>query len=230
MKKIIVLLSFVTCYLNSIGQCSTVSVQISSSDTTYVQLYHAGFFNIPSGFDNICEWEVSTFSGDVIHTATTMGSNNEQAFSLFNHNVPLTDSMKATIFITNNTEGIICTMQDTLYWKETEVLPGSFIGNWDVLSSNGGVEEMISSTNDTGSEKLELQLTPNPAHDYFKINGNHDIYHFEVLNLSGQILASYNSVSRHSKFDLSFYKSGMYFIQFTDANRKILSTKKMIKL
>lgn len=47
MKNIIALLPFIFTNFFSIGQCSTVAVQISSLDTTSFQLYHAGFFNIP---------------------------------------------------------------------------------------------------------------------------------------------------------------------------------------
>jgi len=51
------------------------------------------------------------------------------------------------------------TMNDTLYWNEMEVLPGSFIGNWDILSVNGGVEEPIVTSIDdiqSLSEKIKV--------------------------------------------------------------------------
>lgn len=37
------------------GQCQNVDVSVSSSDTSYVQLYHPGFFLLPSGNANVCE-------------------------------------------------------------------------------------------------------------------------------------------------------------------------------
>ena len=230
MKKIIALIFFVSTNLVSSGQCSTVSVQVSSSDTSYVQLYHAGFFNIPSGFANICEWEVTTFSGEIIYQDTTSGDAFEQGLVLFDHSTPITDSMKATIVITNNIEGIICTMNDTLYWKETEVLPGSFIGNWTVLSSNGGVEEEITSSNEVAIDVKNIKLFPSPVHDYFQIEGNQDIYSFIILDLNGQILETYNNIYSRKKVDVSYFPSGVYFIQFRDKNNRNLDVKKMIKI
>jgi len=230
MKKIIALIIFVSANLVSSGQCSTVSVQVSSSDTSYVQLYHAGFFNIPSGFANICEWEVTTFSGEIIYQDTTSGTAFEQGLVLFDHSVPITDSMKATIVITNDIEGIICKMNDTLYWEEKEVLPGSFIGNWAVLSSNGGVEEEITSSNEVATDAKNIKLFPSPVHDYFQIEGDQDIYSFNILDFNGRILETYDNIYRREKVDVSYFPSGMYFIQFRDRNYRIAGVKKIIRI
>ena len=230
MKKIIALVLLVSANLVSFGQCSAVSVQVSSSDTSYVQLYHAGFFNIPSGLANICEWEVTTFSGEIIYQETTSGDAFEQGLVLFDHSIPITDSMKATIVITNNIEGIICTMKDTLYWEETEVIPGSFIGNWAVLSSNSGVEEEVTSSNEVAIEVKNINLFPSPVHNYFQIEGDQDIYSFIVLDLNGQFLETFNNMYRREKVDVSYFPSGMYFIQFRDENNRILDVKKIIKM
>jgi hypothetical protein len=229
MKKIIALIFFVIANLVLKGQCSTVSVQVSSSDTSYVQLYHAGFFNIPSGFVNICEWEVTTFSGEIIYQDTTSGDAFEQGLVLFDHSVSISDSMKATIVITNDVEGIICTMNDTLYWKETEVIPGSFIGNWEVVSGNGGVEEEITSSNEITIEVKKIKIFPSPVLDYFQIEGNQDIYTFTILDLNGQILETYSNIHRRGKVDISYFPSGMYFVQFWDKNNRNIGVKKIIK-
>lgn len=229
MRPFIALFFFVTAHLTSYGQCSTVSVQISSSDTTYIQLYHAGFFNIPSGFANVCVWEVTTFSGEVIYRDTTSGNASEQGFVLFNHSVPLTDSMKASIVITNNPEGIICTMKDTLYWEETEVIPGAFIGNWAVLSGNGGTEEEITTTNIV-SDLEEIEILPSLVHNYFSITGSRDAYRITILDMSGQIMASYNNVLNQDKVDVSYFPSGMYLILFRDEFNRHIGIKKMMKM
>lgn len=229
MKQIIALTFFVFSNLVAFGQCSTVSVQISSSDTSYIQLYHAGFFNIPSGFANICEWEVTTFSGEIIYQDTTSGSAFEQGQVLFNHSIPITDSLKATIVITNDTEGIICTMNDTLYWKETEILPGSFIGNWDVLSSNGGVEEDITSSNEIAIEKNEILIFPSPTQDYFQIEGNQEVYSLTIFNLNGKILKTLNNVHNLQKVNISHFPTGVYFVKFRDEDDGNLVIKRVIK-
>lgn len=143
MKKIIAFLLFVSINLVSNGQCSSLGISVSSSDTSSIQLYHAGFFLLPSGSDNICEWEITSFSNDIIHQATTSGEAFEQGVTAFDHSIPITDSMQVNLIITNNTEGTTCTINDTLYWEATEVLPGSFIGAWAILSNNVGVEEEL---------------------------------------------------------------------------------------
>ena len=230
MKKIITLFFFILSNFVSYGQCSTVSVQISSSDTTYVQLYQAGFFNIPSGFDNICEWEVTSFSGDVLHQETTSGGANDQSSVFFNHSIPLTDSMKATIIITNDTEGIICTMNDTLYWKETEVLPGSFVGNWDVLSSNGGVEEPITTSAEVILDAPNIEIIPSLVYNQFMIKGDLDYYSFTIVDLNGQILATHNNIQTQEEIDVSHLSAGLYFVQFWDKNKQNIIVKKMVKI
>lgn len=225
MKKIIVFFLFILATFVSHAQCSTVSVQISSSDTTSIQLYNAGIFNIPSGFANVCEWEVVDFSGEIIFQETTSGDFEDQSFALFNHSVPITDSMKATIVITNEVEGIICTMTDTLFWKETEVIPGAFIGNWSVLSNNGGVSEDITSTGTINN--LLMEIYPSPAQDYFSINGEQETYDFQIINLNGQIIKSYFDFSKSKKVDISNFPNGVYFVQFVDEKNKVMH--KLIK-
>lgn len=230
MKKIIASLLLVLTYYASNGQCSEVSLSVSASDTTYVQLFHPGFSIIPSGFDNICEWEVTSFSGDSIFQGTTSGQLNEQSFVLFDHSIPITDSMQATLVITNNTEGIICTVVDTLYWNEIEVLPGSLIGNWEILSSNGGVEKEITTTTEITLKGENLELFPSPTYDFFQIKGDQEIYSFTIYDSNGQISATHNNISRFEKVDISNYSPGIYWVQFRDTNNRTIEVKKVLKM
>lgn len=229
MKKFIAFLIFASAHLISHAQCSAVTVQVTFSDTTTVQLFHPGFSILPSGFDNICDWEVTFFGGDIIHQETTSGGFNDQTSITFNHSVPITDSMKVTLLITNPTEGFTCTIEDTLYWKEIEVLPGSFIGDWAVLSSNGGVEGEITTATKRPGRAKKLKLFPSPAHDHFCIDGKQDAYSFSLLNVNGQPLGSYSDIPRGKKVDLSHYPSGLYFVQFRDEWNRNTGIKKIIK-
>jgi len=138
--------------------------------------------------------------------------------------------MKATIVITNNTEGITCTMNDTLYWKETEVLPGSFIGNWDVLSSNGGVEEPIITSLEVVQDLPTIELFPSLVYDHFNIKGDFDVYLFSILDLNGQLLATHNNLPSHEKVDISHFSAGLYFVKFWDKNKRNLVIKKIVKM
>ncbi|MCZ4410452.1 T9SS type A sorting domain-containing protein [Cryomorphaceae bacterium 1068] len=229
MKKIIASIILVSATLFANGQCSSMGLSVSASDTAYVQLYHPGFFLIPSGFANTCEWEVTTFSGEVVFQDATSGDAFEQGQVLFDHMVPITDSMEVTVAITNTIEGIICTVTDTLFWKETEVLPGIFIGNWDVLNIVGGVEEVLTSTAHYGGEDNDFKVFPSPFDTYFQIEGSQDLYSLSLLNLSGQVIESYASVSLLEKVDVSHLPAGMYFVQFLSADRSSYGVKRMVK-
>jgi hypothetical protein len=165
-----------------------------------------------------------------IHQDTTSGDANEQSTTLFDHSIPITDSMKVTLLITNTTEGVTCTMNDTLYWKETEVLPGSFIGNWEILSSNGGVEDMITASTEIIKVAQDMALFPCPAHDYFQIKENQNIYALTILDLNGKPLESINNVRAQEKVDISSYPSGIYLVQFWDENNRAIGIKKIIKM
>lgn len=229
MKKLIASLLFVCSSLVSYSQCSFVTVQVSASDTSLVQLYHAGFFLIPSGFDNICEWKVTSFSGDIIHQDTTFGLAAEQSFSTFTHNLPITDSMEVTILITNETEGITCTMNDTLYWEETEILPGSIIGDWTVLSSNGGFEEEITTITKL-PEQQNIFLYPSPTINYFLVEGKQDTYSFTIFDANGIALKDYQNIQKGEEVDLSGFSSGIYWVQFRDKTNHNISVQKLVKL
>jgi hypothetical protein len=229
MKKIIALLFFTSLSLLSYGQCSAVSISVSSSDTSYVQLYQAGYFLIPSGFANICEWEVTTFSGDIVYQDTTSGEAFEQGLMLFDHAVPLSDSMKVTLLITNDIAGIICTISDTLYWDETEILPGAFIGNWAILSNNGGVEEAITSLDEFAIDNDKIQIFPTLVSDHFQLKGSEDQYTVTILNLRGQLVYTQTLVRNGERVDVSQIPSGTYIVQFRTNDNSSFGFKKIVK-
>lgn len=230
MKNFITLLIFILASSISYGQCSSVSISVSSSDTTQVQLYHPGFFNIPSGFANVCDWEVTSFAGDLVFETTTTGDGFEQGLVLFNHSIPITDSMQVNLVITNTIEGITCTITDTLYWEEIEVIPGSFIGNWAILSSNIGVEEPITHITDFLAVPANIRLFPLPAQNYFQITGDNSTYSFTIYDATGQAIATHNNFNIQQKVDISKYVAGVYFIQFRDNNNRNMGVKKIMKM
>ena len=159
---------------------------------------------------------------------TTSGDFLPQSFVLFNHSVPISDSIKATLTITNDVAGVVCTVSDTIYWKQTEVIPGVFIGNWTVLSGNVAVP--ITSSNEVSPIDVnKINLFPSPVHDYFQIEGNQDSYNLTILNLNGQILKNINDVQTLERVDISYFSPGMYFVQLRDENNKYIGVKKIVK-
>ncbi len=211
------------------AQCADMGLSVSTSDTSYVQLYHPGLFLIPSGDSNTCYWTVTTFTGEVIHTDTTSGGDFEvQSFSYFEHTVPVTDSMKATLFIVNPVEGITCTVNDTIFWEEIEILPGSFIGNWAILSQNGGVEGVPANFSNLPIGN-QVALYPSHVTDHFFLSGNHDIYSITMFSLNGNRAGHFNHVQVGQTIDISTYPSGMYLIRVTTTDGSFVSAKKLFK-
>ncbi len=215
-------------YTLSFCQCSTVSASVSSSDTSFIQLYHAGFFNIPSGFANVCDWEITRFDGSIVHEATTSGNDAfEQGRTDFNHNVPITDSMRVSIIITNQAEGISCTITDTLFWQETEVLPGSFIGNWEVLNFAGGEEDQLTSI-ETGYNE-SIYISPSIAASTLYFSGNTSGYNFTIFDLNGNTIKSIAGLNNKTQMDISTFSKGIYFVRFYNVETGEIINERFIK-
>jgi hypothetical protein len=233
MKSVFPLLIFFLASTLTKGQCSDLSISVSSSDTALIQLYHAGFFLIPSGFDNVCEWEVTTFSGDVVFQDTTQGDAFEQGLVLFEHTVPITDSMKVTVFIKNSIEGITCTLSDTLFWEETEVLPGLFIGNWAILNENGGVEGVLTSFDELTIghtlDHSEIALFPTLVNDHIQVEGPLESFSLNIVNLRGQVVAVQPNIQGRALIDVSQLIPGTYFVHFRNQANAGLGVKVMVK-
>ncbi|MEZ4739091.1 MAG: T9SS type A sorting domain-containing protein [Flavobacteriales bacterium] len=228
MNKFHTLLTAILSSFTAHGQCGDVAILVSASDTSYVQLYHPAFFLIPSGFANVCTWEVATFDGAVVHEAITFGEWADQSFTLFDHTVPITDSMLVTLVITNDSSGITCTITDTLYWEETEVLPGSFIGNWAILNSSGGVQ--TGSADRAGTDKVGFAVLPGPALDHVRITGLGGSCSLAIHDANGALVATHANVGNNERVDVSWLPSGVYLIRLWDARELPLGTRRFVKL
>jgi len=229
MRTISTILALLSIQTFCFGQCSSVGIQISSSDTTQIQLYHAGLFNLDSGYANVCEWEVTTFQGTVVHQAITSGDWPDQSFSLFNHSVPITDSMQVILFITNPIAGITCSIRDTLVWEETEVIPGAFIGNWSVLGDYLGIEnELVTSIISLQTGK-QIKILPSLVTDWFVVSNvdkNHSIVMFDSM---GRKIFERSTYSQEA-FNVSLLKSGMYYIHVHNESGYVIDIEKMMKI
>ena len=220
----------ILCSLNSLAQCSSVTLSVSASDTSFVQLYHPGFFLIPSGEDNVCTWEVSTFDGAIIHQDLTSGEEFfEQGSTLFEHSVPITDSMRVVMVITNETDGITCSVTDTLVWLETEVLPDEFIGNWFIINESGGIEEELSSTLEGLAAANGIRILPSYVEDAFRIQGEQASYRLSLLDMKGQQLMDLGNLPDGASVDVSTLAAGMYLVRFRDPNGADIGIQRILK-
>ena len=131
-----------TAQVQSTVDCDIMSLSVSASDTGYVHLYHPGHYLTHPQSENYIAWEV-TSQGNLIAQDTLV----DDAFYLFSHNVPITGVMFVTAHLWNdsavmpNGNLVNCLIEDILYWEVTEIIPGSFIGNWNIELGNVGVDQ-----------------------------------------------------------------------------------------
>jgi hypothetical protein len=228
MKKIAALFLMTLTSLSARSQCAATDVSVSSSDTAYVQLYHPGFFILPSGFANVCQWEVTTSFGGVVFDTITSGAAFEQGLVLFDHTVPITDSMFVTVVISNPITMDTCTLMNTLVWEETEVLPGSFIGNWAVIGFNPGISTAVE---DPGADNEgHIVLFPSPAVDQLRIDAPHSRYALAIVNMTGALVHSEANFMTNQPLDVSHLEPGIYFVGLQDDRGVTMGMQKFIKM
>lgn len=230
-SRIFIFFSFLCLSLGLQAQCDAVTLGVPTSDTTFVQVYHPGFFLLPSGDQNVCMWEVTRLDGTVIYQDTTSGDAFEQGTILFDHTVPISDLMLIEVQIRNTTEGFVCTTRDTLFWEEIEVLPGSFIGNWAVLSPNdGGIEEPISSLEAYLAES-SWQVLPNPVQDRIWIQGIEGSFDVRIVNALGQPVTDWQvDMQSETPMQLDALSSGIYYVEVKMDQERPYRAKRILKL
>ena len=227
MKNLYTVVAFLLASSASLGQCENMDVSISSSDTSYVQLYHPGFFILPSGFANECAWQVTTTSGDIVFETTTSGDAFEQGLVLFDHTVPITDSMFVTVVISNPVSGLTCLITNTLYWEETEVFPGIFVGNWNVIGFNPGIATAVDEG--TAANAGDFILFPSPAADQLRIEAPRGTYALTIRSTTGALVHSEANFMTSQPLDVSQLEPGIYFVGLQDGQGVSLGMRKYIK-
>ena len=227
MKKLYALVALFLASSTAFGQCQNVDVSVSSSDTSYVQLYHPGFFLLPSGNANVCEWEVTTAAGDLVFDTLTSGAAFEQGLVLFDHTVPITDTMFVNLVISNPVSGLTCLITNTLYWEETEVFPGIFVGNWNVVGFNPGVATAVDGLGaDTESG---FTLFPSPAQDQVRIEAPGSSYVLSIVNATGALVLREVNFMTSQPLDVTRLQPGVYFVDLQDERGVSLGMRRFVK-
>jgi hypothetical protein len=201
MKKIAALFLMTLPSLSARSQCAATDVSVSSSDTAYVQLYHPGFFILPSGFANVCQWEVTTSFGGVVFDTITSGAAFEQGLVLFDHTVPITDSMFVTVVITNPITMDTCTLMNTLVVED----PGA-------------------------DSESNIVLFPSPAVDHLRIDAPRSRYALDIVNMTGALVHSDANFMTSQPLDVSHLQPGIYFVGLQDDRGVTLGMRKFIKM
>ena len=198
------------------AQCDAVNIDVSSSDSAYIQLYHAGFFLFGAdentgGFDNVCTWTVTTMAGDVIHEAETTGVWADQSFMLFDHELNVEDSMQVELRLSSPLEEQNCCVVDTLVWAETEVMPGFVFGNWEVLGQHVGQPCQANSISNFPTS-ASAQIWPQPASQSFSLVVPPTVRTLLIFDLTGKLLATRATQSGQRSFDISNLPPGTFLV------------------
>ncbi|MCB9184278.1 MAG: hypothetical protein H6591_10190 [Flavobacteriales bacterium] len=209
------------------AQCEFVSIQVSSSDTSLVNLYQAGFFLLDSGYANVCVWEVNTFDGGIVHQDTTSGPFPEQAFTGFAHSVPLTDSMAVSLVITNTVTGSVCAIQDTLVWIEEEPIPGFPFGSWNVTGQNGGIVTGVAEGPETAD--AAFTLFPSPATDQVRIDGVPSGSTCTIADAQSRTVRVFMLQDSTERIDVSTFIPGLYLMTLRDARGVLIGIRRFVR-
>lgn len=215
-----------------INMCEEISLSVSSQDTGHVQLYHPGFFIFGAtenlgGFETICEWSVGTTDGEVIHEAVTTGEWADQSFTLFEHDVSLSDSMLVELILTSPNAASPCCIVDTLVWQENEIIPNVVIGGWTVLGNYSGADCISSQTSQI--DVAHINLFPQPASDVVRLTNATGIESAIVFDLTGQLVARFEAQATQSTWNISHLDDGRYIVLLLDATGRRAASTPMLK-
>ncbi len=138
---------FLTLLAISLGLTQTTQSQVGcdvmnlivnvGSDTNMVNIYHPGHYLTWPQSENVIVWEIADMVGNVIAEDTLV----DEAIYQFDHNISIADTMNVTALLTNDSAGVACLIEDQLYWEVTEIISGVFLGSWEFLHGNVGVDQ-----------------------------------------------------------------------------------------
>ena len=137
--------------------CDLINMSVNiGSDTTSLNIHHAGqYLTHPQEF-NVFAWEFTDQQGNIIFKDTIV----DDAIVSFSHNFPITDTMNVTVYLRNdsanldnwyiseglptNGNSINCLFEDQIYWMTGTYPSGTAWGRWEFISgddfSNPGVD------------------------------------------------------------------------------------------
>ena len=122
--------------------CDMMGLSLASQDTGYVNLYHPGHYLTHPQSENYIAWTIADTQGNIIAQDTIL----DDAHYLFNHNISITDTINVTAHLWNdsavmpNGNLVNCLIQDQVYWEVTQFTPTIFIGGWNILNGNFGLD------------------------------------------------------------------------------------------
>jgi hypothetical protein len=197
--------------------CDMMNLIVNVSDTDYVNLYHPGHYLTWPQEENVIVWEITDMQGNMITADTLI----DEPIFQFYHTVPITDTMNVTAILTNDSAGIACIIEDQLYWEETEVIPGVFIGRWEFVYGNVGGNLGMDET-----EASTASVYPNPSNDIINISlDKGELIKIELYSMTGRLLFKQYLNSSTYTLNIGDYPSGSYLVRVFNQNNDVTNTK-----
>ena len=225
--------------------CDQISMVVNvGSDTTSLNVYHAGQYLTHPQEYNIFSWEFTDNQGNIIFKDTIV----DDAHCNFSHNFPITDTMNVTVYLRNDSanldawyinqglpiigNSINCLFEDQIYWKTGVYPSGTPWGRWAFIAgdySNPGLDQNgITAINESQTDEFKLKVYPSPTYNYLNLEGPKEVYSLQILNIQGQLFHEMKNINGNKKIDVSFLPSGLYFINvnYNKGNQTIRFIKK----
>ena len=208
--------------LSALGLCTLITLGVRAQDCswsgfsvnvgsqqTYLSLYHSGPYLYSPDTTNTLEWTIKDFQGNLIFHDSIVGNGHVG----FYHAVPITDSMTVHSLLFNPLYGFVCEIEDTIFWKTTEIIPGTFTYSWALVGDNWS----HSSTNVISVEAAGLpssyKVFPSPAANDLWVDGGEKPFSMRLVNAFGQCIREVPKARGVQHVDLSNVPSGNYVIE-----------------
>jgi hypothetical protein len=209
-------------FLSALGFCTLFTLGVHAQDCswsgltvnvgsqqTFLSLYHSGPYLYQPIGNNTLEWTIKDFQGNLIFHDSIVGDGNVG----FNHSVPITDSMSVhSLLFTPPFYGLVCEIEDTIFWQTTEVIPGTFIYSWAFVGGNWS----HASTNVISVEAVGLpssfRVFPSPAVNDLWIEGGEKPFTVRLINSLGQSVRMAPDVHGIYHMQVVDLPAGMYTV------------------
>lgn len=161
---------------------------------------------------------------------------------IFSDNIHLTDVGKYFIacihFATiHGTSPVGLTRQTQVWWGGDFTPPSQDLAlkfqeiAWNVAKNyrNSCLDRSVNLV-DIGLDDGQIQIFPNPTEDVFEIEGLLLDYNIEILDATGSVFRTFQSVGERIQIYIHDLPSGMYFIRVSNKSAQMISVQKIIKL
>lgn len=91
-----------------------------------------------------------------------------------------------------------------------------------------GLASVQSYEKQSGAEKNNVRIYPNPATNYFQVVGSNDVEDVIIYNIFGRKVKSFE-VRKGQKYDIETLPMGMYLVQMLDKQSKVIATRRLSK-